>query len=447
MKNKLLLSVFLAVAALGIQGIIRSGRGHQSTEVKVEALKLGTFNEDLIFQGVIFPKENISLYTDTPTVIKSILVKEGYEVQKGDNLLEFSDTVKNDLERELEVIELDLKSRRLQLSDLRSGSIKLELEERELERSSLAEEIKSLNRDIKLLSFEAETSEKRADVMEELLKRKGVSSVEANEARALADRRRNELEDLKTTLNLSKQRYDLSVLSYERLKRELLLNENNIKGEYQKLLLQKNNIEKKLAEIKEPLRAPFAGIITEITAAEGAEVSQGGKLLSISPGNEFIVKLEVPLHQSKWIQVGQKAQITSREGFDNKKYLGEVYNIAKIAKLKEIRGTQERVIEIEVIVENSHGMKPGYVTDVEIKGTYQEGINTVSSFSVVEENGVNYVYTLDGNIVNKTRVDIGAKTTSEYEVLNLPAGTEIVVNPFKVNDGQKVVPIRGGSGD
>lgn len=442
MKNKLLLSLFLAVAALGIQGIIRSDGGQQRIEVKVEALTLGTFNEDLIFQGIILPKENISLYTDTPTVVKSILVKEGYEVQEGDYLLEFSDTIRSDLERELEVVELDLKSRRLQLADLRSGSMKLELEERELERSSLEEEIKSLNRDIKLLSFEAETSKKRADVMEELLKKKGVSSVEANEAKALADRRKNELEDLKTALNLSKQRYELSVLSYERLKRELLLNENNIKGEYQKLILQKNNLEKKLAEIKEPLKAPFAGIITEITATEGAEISQGGKLLSLSPGNEFIVKLEVPLHQSKWIQSGQKAQITSKEGFNSKKYLGEVYNIAKIAKLKEIRGSQERIIEIEVIVEDSHGMKPGYVTDVEIKGTHQEGINTVNSFSVIEENGINYVYTLDGDIVNKTRVEIGAKTPSEYEVLNLPAGTEIVVNPFKVRDGQRVIPIR-----
>ena len=278
--------------------------------------------------------------------------------------------------------------------------------------------------------------------MEELLKKKGVSSVEANEARALADRRKNELEDLRTALNLSKQRYELSVLSYERLKRELLLNENNIKGEYQKLLLQKNNIQKKLEEIKEPLKAPFNGIITEITAIEGAEVSQGGKLLSISPGKEFIVKLEVPLHQSKWIQISQKAQITSKEDFNNKIYLGEVYHIAKIAKLKEVRGGQERIIEIEVIVENSHGMKPGYVTDVEIKGIHQKDIKTVKSFSVIEENGVNYVYTLDGDTVNQTKVDIGAKTPSEYEVLNLPAGTEIVVNPFKVRDGQKVIPVR-----
>jgi len=442
MKNKLLLSIFLAVAALGIQGIIRSDRSQQRIEVKVEALKLGSFNENLIFQGIIFPKENISLYTDTPTIIKSILVRAGYEVQKGDSLLEFSDTVRNDLERELEVVELDLKSRSLQLSDLRSGSMKLELEERELERSSLEEEIKSLNRDIKLVSFEAKTSKKRADVMGELLKKKGVSSVEANEARALADRRKNELEDLKTDLDLSKQRYELSVLSYERLKRELLLNENNINGEYQKLLLQKNSIEKKIAEVKEPLKAPFAGIITEITATEGAEVSQGGKLLSISPGKEFIVKLEVPLHQSKWIRVGQEAQITSKEDFNNKTYSGEVYHIAKIAKLKEVRGGQERIIEIEVIVENSDGMKPGYVTDVEIKGIHQKDINTVNSFSVIKENGVNYVYILTGDTVNKIKVDIGAKTHSEYEILNLPAGTEFVVNPFKVKNGQKVIPIR-----
>ena len=396
----------------------------------------------MVFQGVVFPKENIPIYTDTTTVIKSIFVKEGHEVQEGDSLLEFSDTVKSDLERELEIVELDIKNRKLQLADLRSGSMKLELRELELERKSIEEEIRSLSRNIRLVSFEAETLKKQAEVMTKLHQKKGISSADANEAKALADRRTNELEDLKTAIDLSKQRYELSASSYQGLRRELLLNENDIKGEYQKLVLQRRNIKRKLAEIKEPLKAPFDGIITEITVTEGSEVTQGGKLLSISPGDNFLVKLEVPFYQTKWVEIGQKAQIISRGDFEGKTYLGEVYDIAKIAKLKEEGGIQERIIEIEILVENSQGMKPGYLADVEIKGIHQDGVNTVNSFSVIEENGINYVYVLEGEVVNKTKVDIGVKTLSKYEVLNLPIGTEIVVNPFKVRDGQRVTVVR-----
>ena len=438
MKNKLFISIMLAVIVFGIQWILRAGSNNGKIEVKVEALGLNTFDEDLVFQGIIFPKNVVPIYTDTSTVIKSILVKEGSEVKKGENLFEFSHTVRNDLKRELDIVELDIKGRRLQLSDIRSGSMKLELEERELERASLKEEINSLNRDIDLVSFEALTLNKQANVMNELLEKKGVSSVEANASKALADRKKNELEDLKTNLSLSKQRYDLSVLSYQRLRRELLLNENNINGEYQKLLLQKTNLERKLIEITQPLKAPYNGIITEIVVNEGESVPQGAKLLSISSGKEFLVKLEVPLHQSKWVKLGQSAKILTRGDFENKSYIGEVHEIAKIAKIKN----EQRVIEIEIIVLDSEGMKPGYLTDIELKGFYQTGVITVDSFSVVEEDGISYVYVLDGEVVNKVEVDLGIKTSSKYEILNLPLGTEIVINPFKVKDGQKIIVVR-----
>ena len=282
----------------------------------------------------------------------------------------------------------------------------------------------------------------QAETMAELLKKKGVSSIQANEARALANKKKNELEDLKTSLEISKQEYELSIFSYQRLRRELLLNQNNIQSEYQKLLSQKSDLERNLSEIEEPLKAPINGIITEIIIAEGDSVSQGGKLLSISPGNEFFVKLEVPLNQSKWIQLGQEAKITNRDDFERKTYKGRVYSIAKIAKTIEERGFQERFIEMEIIVENSQGLKPGYTTNVEINGAHQAGIQTVSPFSVIEDNGTSYVFVLKGNVVKKTPVDIGIRTISKYEVLNLPSGTEIVVNPFKVRDGQEVIATR-----
>jgi len=442
MKNKLLLSILLAVIALGSHWIITADNRNQKVSVKVETLEPSNFDESLIFQGVISPKENTSIYTDTPTVIKKILVKEGNDVRKGENLLEFSDTIKEDLERDLEVVELDISSIRLQLNNLSSGSIKLELDQRTLERKTLEEDIKSLNRDIELVTFETRTLSDQAKVMEELLEKKGISSTEANEARSLADRKKNELEDLKTSLNLSKQRYDLSVVSYQRLRRELLLNQNNINGEYQKLLLQKADLKRKLLEITEPLKAPFDGIVTEVTVTEGDAVAQGAKLLSLSPGKEFLVKLDVPLSQSKWIKLGQKALIVTNGNFEKSSYSGEVSYIAKIAKIKDYQGIERRILEIEVLVEDPEGMKPGYITNVELNISHQEKINAINPFSLIEEDGISYVYVLEDDIVNKTRVDIGLKTPSRYEVLNLPLGTEIVVNPFKVKDGQRVTVIR-----
>lgn len=442
MKKKLIISLLLAVISLGSYWIIQSGSIDRTISVKVETLEPGSFNEELIFQGVVFPKENIPISINTPTVIRKILVKEGNEIQVGDTLLEFSDTTKENLRRELEVINLNISSTKLELNNMRSGSMKLSLEELELEQTSLEEKIKSLNREIELATFEAETLGKQADAMNELLKKNGISSMQANEAKALANKKRNDLEDLKTSLEIYRQRYDLSVLSYQRLRRELLLNQNNITSEYQKLLSEKADIEKKLSAIEAPLKSEIGGIITEIIVSEGDSVPQGGKLMSISPGNEFLIRLEVPLNQSKWIKLGQKARVTTKGDFEKKNYQGEVSNIAKIAKITEVRGIQERVIEMEILVEDSKGLKPGYTTDVEISGEYQEGIYTINPFSVIEEEGETYVFVVEDDIAKKTPVDIGIKTMSKYEVLNLPLGTEIVINPFKVRDGQRVTVTR-----
>lgn len=441
MKKNFLIGISL-LFILGSYWTFKGDAEEKEVKVKVEAVKKGDISKSYYFQGIVVPEESIPVYIDVPTVVKKIMVKEGEEVEKGDPLIEFSDTIRSDLERDLEVVILDIKSRKLQLSDLRSGSMKLELEERKVDRETLEEEINSLNRNISVTAFEAKNLKKRAEVMEELLKKGGVSSVQVDDAKAAADKMKSTLEDMKTTLELTKQRYELSALSYERLKRDLILNESNIRGEYKKLILQKNNLEEKLSKLKEPLKAPVSGVITELLIAEGSAVPQGGKLLSISPGDNYIINIEVPIHLSQWLAVGQTTLITTREGNQKKEYSGQVKEVAKAAKLSGEDEYVERIIEVEVAIDTPKGMRPGYVTDVEIIGSSKSDVKLINAFSVLEEAGENYVYIIKDNIVNKVKVNIGEKSSSKCEVLNLPVGVEVVINPFKVREGQKVSVVR-----
>lgn len=441
MKKIFLIGISL-LFSLGSYWMFKGKTEEKEVQVRVETIEKGDISKSYYFQGVVVPEESIPMYIDVPTVVKKIMVKEGEEVEEGDPLIEFSDTIRGDLERDLEVIILDIKSRELQLNDLRSGSMKLELEERKVDRETLEEEINSLNRNISVTAFEAKNLKKRAEVMEELLKKGGVSSVQVDEAKAEAEKMNSTLEDMKTTLELTKQRYELSALSYERLKRDLILNESNIRGEYKKLILQKNNLEKKLSKLKAPLKAPITGVITELLVSEGTAVPQGGKLLSISPGNNYLINIEVPIHLSQWLDVGQTTLITTRGDEEKRKYSGSVKKVAKVAKLSDEEEYDERVIEVEVAIDNPEGMKPGYITEVEIIGSRKSDVILINAFSVLEEAGENYVYIVKDDIVNKVKVNIGERTSSKYEVLNLPVGIEVVVNPFKVKEGQKVSVVR-----
>ena len=101
-------------------------------------------------------------------------------------------------------------------------------------------------------------------------------------------------------------------------------------------------------------------------------------------------------------------------------------------------GKKDKGIEVEVRVAEENNLKPGFITDVEISSDSTRSVATVSSFSVIEEGDKNFVYVVEDGRVRKTEVKIGAKTSTDYEVLNLPIGTEVVINPFKVNSGERV---------
>ena len=66
----------------------------------------------------------------------------------------------------------------------------------------------------------------------------------------------------------------------------------------------------------------------------------------------------------------------------------------------------------------------------------------VNSFSVVEDSGEYFVYINDNGRAQKQKVKVGLRDSNGYEVLDLPAGTEIIVNPFKVRNGEKIKVVK-----
>ncbi len=437
MKKKIAIAAAALLIVLIGAGFTLNGKSKEK-KVRLEKVVKGDMGESLVFEGIIEPKETLPFYVEVPTVVDKFIVQEGSEVSAGDELLEFSAGSKVELERELQMLDLDMKSIEMQLQNLNSGSMKLELDNKQLELKSLEEQIKGMNRKLKVVTFESKNFRQQADVKMDLLKQQGVSSVEANASLSEANRKEMELEDLKTTLDLSRQKYELMVLSYERLKRELNLEENNIMGKLQKLALQREDIAEKLDTVDEPMKSPIDGVITGIYVNQGTPIAAGARLMEIAVPGENKVRMEIPVYQAKWITPGQKAVVTMRDSAEDTTYEGRVESVSKAAKVVRVGNYEDRIIEVEVSLENSKGLKPGYATTVEIAGNSRDQVKLVDSIAVMEENGKNYVYVYDGSTVKKTLVDIGAKTLSKYEVLNLPEGTDIVLNTYQVKDGDRV---------
>ena len=191
-------------------------------------------------------------------------------------------------------------------------------------------------------------------------------------------------------------------------------------------------------QLKKPLEAPVAGVITTIDVIEGSNMQSGQRLLAISPKGESIVKVEVPMYQASSVAPRQKAIVRSSSSGGDLMYDGVVSRVSSVARESVLGGKNDKVIEVEVKVSGANDLKPGFITDVEISSESSRSVATVSSFSVIEEGDRSYVYIVDEGRVRKTEVKIGAKTSTDYEVLNLPLGTEVVINPFKVSNGERV---------
>lgn len=438
MNKKYIKFGIAALVALGILfGIYRSNI-FGVTEVKTTKLEIGQLADENIYTGVVVPGEIKPIYVSSPAVVEKINVEVGEEISPETALLTFSNQSFIENEKKLKLNELDMRDLELRIADLDSGTMKLELDNKQLDIKDLEEQIKAYQRKLPTLAEEARIAKKKADTYMQLLAKDGVSATEASLMNTTANTKEAEYEDLKTTLELTKQKYQLMYISYESLKRELDINKAKLESELEKLKLQHDTLAKSNEELKNALHSKQAGFISSIDIVEGGTVAPGQRVMSIAIPGQTKVNLEVPVYQAGTLSKGQDATIISREGGSGNKYKGKVDKVSSFAVKSKLGKSTDKVIAVEVLIDGENDLKPGFIADVQVKGNSKKQGLMVNSFSVIDENGDYYVYINDNGKAQKQQIKVGLRDSNGYEILNLPSGTEIIVNPFKVRNGEKI---------
>lgn len=423
MDNKKMVKI--AVAALIVVGAIfyvgKKSNIFKTTEVKVVSIEKGQLADSNTYTGVVAPGKIEPIYVDTSGIVENIFVREGENIEAGAQLMSFSNQSIVENQKALRVNELDIQNIELQIQDQESGSLKLELDNRLLEIRGLEEQI---NADAKRLP----TLEKEARVFEKLLKEDGVSAVEAR-------KKEQAYEDLKVALDLNREKYNLMVVGYESLKRELNIEETKLRSQLEKLKLTNEALKAANKQLTAPFTSPVSGIVVNIAAKIGEGVAPGQRVVSIAIPGESRVTLELPTYQVDSVKKGDTAYVISREG-DGKRYKAIVEK-ASVSAVSSNYGSN-KVIAVEVLVTEPNSLRPGFVADVELSTKPKKDVLMINSFSVIEESGNYYVYVVENGKAKKQKVNIGFKSSNNYEVLDLVEGTEVIVNPFKVKEGVKV---------
>ena len=423
MDNKKMVKI--AVAALIVVGAIfyvgKKSNIFKTTEVKVVSIEKGQLADSNTYTGVVAPGKIEPIYVDTSGIVENIFVREGENIEAGAQLMSFSNQSIVENQKALRVNELDIQDIELQIQDQESGSLKLELDNRLLEIRGLEEQI---NADAKRLPI----LEKEARVFEKLLKEDGVSAVEAR-------KKEQAYEDLKVALDLNREKYNLMVVGYESLKRELNIEETKLRSQLEKLKLTNEALKAANKQLTAPFTSPVSGIVVNIAAKIGEGVAPGQRVVSIAIPGESRVTLELPTYQVDSVKKGDTAYVISREG-DGKRYKAIVEK-ASVSAVSSNYGSN-KVIAVEVLVTEPNSLRPGFVADVELSTKPKKDVLMINSFSVIEESGNYYVYVVENGKAKKQKVNIGFKSSNNYEVLDLAEGTEVIVNPFKVKEGVKV---------
>jgi multidrug efflux pump subunit AcrA (membrane-fusion protein) len=177
------------------------------------------------------------------------------------------------------------------------------------------------------------------------------------------------------------------------------------------------------------LKAPFAGIINEISIEEGSytQQDQDKTVAKLIDNSGYQVEVSVDESDSQQLELGQLARI-SMEAVANKEFLGEVVDIAANA------GNNSGVVTLPVTVsikEKPDFIKPGFSADVDIIVEQIKNKLLVPITAIYNEKGQSKVVKIiegkPGPVNVKTGISSGRNVVIKE---GLQPGDQIIINTY-----------------
>lgn len=403
----------------------------EEKKVRLSKIESSVMRSEMNFPGIVVPKEHERISSSIEMPPEQVFVKAGDIVREGDLLMQFSEKVKEEVGRVLKEAEIEFQMIEDELKNYDVEKRKLEIEKSEVEYKALEERLKKDIKTLPLLSEESLKSKKIADVYKKLLANDSISVIESDRAIKDAAAAENAYEELKLNIELNRQKIELMKITNEKLKRDVEYNEERLRNQYERVKLKLQEAKKRSEESVTGIKAPYDGLVTGV-------IIDRGNIVNLSKFGENIVSVKIPIYELPKIQTGQNVEIIFRDNAGQKKYQGQIHRISSMASNEG----NMRIAETEIIFLEETPLKPGYGVNVEIFSQDLRKMPVANSYSILEENEKNYVFQVTEGIAKKVPVEIGERGLSYYEVLSLPVGTEIVLNPFGLADGEEVEVIK-----
>ncbi|SFM07175.1 RND family efflux transporter, MFP subunit [Paenibacillus sp. 1_12] len=181
------------------------------------------------------------------------------------------------------------------------------------------------------------------------------------------------------------------------------------------------------------IKAPITGVLTDLTAEVGMNMSRSGKIGQIQQLDPLKIKADLTESAVKLVNNKQELTFYSADNPSNKK-------TAKVTYLAN-QMNSNKAYSIELDMSNPDGsIKPGSRVQLQLTSPQEEMGLAVPSLSIVREGNEAFVFILNGDQVEKRAVKIGRVKDAFQEVLDgVKAGESVVVSgQHQLKNGQKV---------
>ena len=380
---------------------------HQTPlKVHVTTVERGPIRSVISTNGKIEPIQNFEAHAPISTTVKSLLVKEGDHVHKGQLLMQLDDA---DVRTQAAKAQAQIKAAQADQSALKTGGTQ--------------EEVLTLNSQVIKALNARDAAQRNLDALRRL-QQEGAAS--AGEVRAAADSLQRSEADLNLLEQKQKDRYSKPEIA---------------RIEAQSAEAQASYDAAQDALLKSSVRAPFDGMVYSLPVKAGAFVQNGELLLQEADLSQVLVRAFADEPDVGRLQTGQKVEITW-DALPGRTWTGTVNTVPSTVKL---RGTRN-VGETTCIVENKDlRLLPNVNVGVTIIVAEHHSVLTLQRDALRIDEAKPYVYrivnnhlkrqTIEFSLQNLTRVEITAGL-SEGDMVALPADDKPLVEGALV----KVVP-------
>lgn len=192
-----------------------------------------------------------------------------------------------------------------------------------------------------------------------------------------------------------------------------------------------------MEDVRSGILADFNGVVTEVTAVEGAIPQQGEKLLTVESTDKVKVEITVSKYDLEKIAVGQTATID----IAGKKYDGR---LTKINGMATTNASGAAVVGAEIEIDNpDSAIYLGIEARVEIHIANVTGAMAIPVELINSDKEGDFVFVVEDGVVVKKRITTGISSDTYSQVTDgLTEGEQVIVTTGQdVEEGMAVTAI------